>query len=158
MQVIRSAITMVLTLIVSLNIGLSAANAQPVEDDLCLVINKTRNILRVYINNDPVYSFQIATGRGELTPVGEFKIANKIVNPWYLRKNIPAGDKRNPLGTRWMGISVPNTGGYRYGIHGTNAPYSIGHSVSSGCIRMRNKDIEWLYRHIGIGTRVIITK
>ena len=101
----------VLTLILSLNIGLSAANAQPVEDDLCLVINKTRNILWVYVNNDPVYSFQIATGRGELTPVGEFKIANKIVNPWYLRKNIPAGDKRNPLGTRWMGISVPNTGG-----------------------------------------------
>lgn len=158
MQVLRTVMTMILILFVSLNSDLSAVSAQPVEDDMCLVINKTRNILAVYINNDPIYRFQIATGRGELTPVGEFKIVNKIVNPWYLRKNIPAGDKRNPFGKRWMGLSVPNTGGYRYGIHGTNTPYSIGHSVSSGCIRMRNKDIEWLFRHINIGTRVIITK
>ncbi|MFC5650199.1 L,D-transpeptidase [Paenibacillus solisilvae] len=154
----QAAISMILALVVSLTFSLTAANAQPVEDDMCLVINKTRNILSVYINNEPIYSFQIATGKGELTPVGEFKIANKIVNPWYVRKNIPSGDKRNPLGTRWMGLSVPNTGGYRYGIHGTNAPYSIGRSVSSGCIRMRNKDIEWLFRHIGVGTRVIIKK
>ncbi|WP_337995023.1 L,D-transpeptidase [Paenibacillus thermotolerans] len=120
------------------------------------MIDKSRHRLQVFLNDHVVYSFPVATGRGELTPEGEFTIANKTKNPWYVRKNIPPGDKRNPFGSRWIGINVPNTGGYKYGIHGTNNPFSIGHSVSSGCIRMRNKDVEWLYRHIPLGTRVII--
>ncbi|RAP76826.1 L,D-transpeptidase [Paenibacillus montanisoli] len=130
--------------------------AAPLEDNVSLVIDKSDHRLQVFLNETPVYYFAIATGKGSLTPEGEFKIANKVKNPWYLRKNIPGGDKKNPLGTRWMGLSVPNTGGYKYGIHGTNNPYSIGHSVSSGCIRMRNKDVEWLFRHIPIGTKVSI--
>nr|WP_274363554.1 MULTISPECIES: L,D-transpeptidase [unclassified Paenibacillus] len=134
----------------------SFLSAQPVEDDICVVIDKSRHRLQVFLNDHVVYSFPVATGRGELTPEGEFTIANKTKNPWYVRKNIPPGDKRNPFGSRWIGINVPNTGGYKYGIHGTNNPFSIGHSVSSGCIRMRNKDVEWLYRHIPLGTRVII--
>lgn len=123
-----------------------------------IVITLSKHQLQVYVNETPVYSFPIATGKGDLTPMGEFRIANKIENPWYIRKNIPGGDKRNPLGTRWMGLNVPNTGGYTYGIHGTNRPYSIGRSVSAGCIRMRNQDVEWLFRHIPIGTKVLIRK
>ncbi len=134
------------------------SSAEPVEEEVCLVISKSKHTLQVYLNEHPVFTFNVATGKEQLTPEGEFYIANKIKNPWYLRKNIPGGDKRNPFGTRWMGISVPNTGGYKYGIHGTNNPYSIGNSVSSGCIRMRNKDVEWLYRHIPTGTKVIIKK
>lgn len=128
----------------------------PVEDELCLVVDKSRHTLNVYSNEQLVRTFRVATGRNGLTPVGEFAIANKIVNPWYVRKNIPGGDRRNPFGTRWLGLSVPNTGGYTYGIHGTNRPYSIGRSVSSGCIRMQNRDIEWLFRHAAVGTRVVI--
>ncbi|MFC0210921.1 L,D-transpeptidase [Paenibacillus chartarius] len=131
-------------------------NAAPLEDTVSMIIDKSSHTLTVYVNEDPVYVFQVATGRRNLTPEGQFSISNKIKNPWYLRKNIPGGDKRNPLGTRWLGLSVPNTGGYTYGIHGTNNPYSIGGSVSSGCIRMRNRDVEWLYRHIPVGTPVTI--
>jgi lipoprotein-anchoring transpeptidase ErfK/SrfK len=149
-------IAAVIVFICSLLVFSTIGSAQPIEEEVCLVISKSRHILQVYLNETPVYSFQVATGKGELTPEGEFNIANKLINPWYLRKNIPGGDKRNPFGTRWLGINIPNTGGYRYGIHGTNNPYSIGSSVSSGCIRMRNKDVEWLYRHIPVGTKVII--
>lgn len=133
-----------------------AAKAGPVEDSVSIIIRKSARTLTVYVNETPTFTFPVATGRGDLTPVGEFGIANKIKNPWYNKKNIPGGSNKNPLGTRWLGLDVPNTGGYTYGIHGTNNPYSIGHNVTSGCVRMRKRDIEWLYRHIPIGTQVTI--
>ncbi len=43
-----------------------------------------------------------------------------------------------------------------YGIHGTNAPASIGHAVSHGCVRMRNEDIAVLYHAVSLGTPVYI--
>lgn len=120
-------------------------------------IDKTTNRLFLYLNNILIKTFPVATGKNaSLTPEGSFEIVTKVVNPWYLPKKIPGGDKKNPLGTRWLGLNVPNTGGYKYGIHGTNNPYSIGRHVSLGCIRMQNKDVEWLYRHIPIKTPVII--
>lgn len=122
-----------------------------------LEINKTQNTLKIYLNGYVVKRFPVATGKNNLlTPEGKFKIITKVKNPWYLPKNIQGGDKKNPLGTRWLGLNVPGTGGYKYGIHGTSNPYSIGHHVSLGCIRMHNKDIEWMYRHIPLGTPVII--
>ncbi|TCS84207.1 L,D-transpeptidase [Tepidibacillus fermentans] len=122
-----------------------------------LVINKTHNTLKVYLNESVVKTFPVATGKNQsLTPEGQFNIVTKVKKPWYLPKKIPGGDKKNPLGTRWIGLNVPGTSGYKYGIHGTNNPYSIGHHVSQGCIRMHNKDVEWLFRHIPLGTPVII--
>ncbi len=43
-----------------------------------------------------------------------------------------------------------------YALHGTNNPNSIGGSVSHGCVRLRNEDIETLYRMIPVGTAVYI--
>ncbi|UUZ86748.1 L,D-transpeptidase [Paenibacillus sp. P26] len=120
-------------------------------------MDKSDNRLTVILNGRAQYSFPVATGRRkELTPVGRFRIVTKIVKPWYIRKQIPGGHRNNPLGTRWMGINVPGTGGYTYGIHGTNRPSSIGHSASSGRVRMYNRDVEWLFRHLPLGTVVII--
>ncbi|WP_240416898.1 L,D-transpeptidase [Paenibacillus periandrae] len=127
------------------------------EEGVYIEINKKSNLLTVYVNGRANYRFSVATGRSkDLTPEGEFHIVTKIVKPWYMRKQIPGGHPRNPLGTRWLGINVPGSGGYTYGIHGTNRPYSIGSHASSGCVRMHNRDIEWLYRHIPLGTKVII--
>ncbi|HXP23377.1 MAG TPA: L,D-transpeptidase, partial [Candidatus Sulfotelmatobacter sp.] len=55
----------------------------------------------------------------------------------------------NPLGTRWMGLSVKG-----FGIHGTDRPDSIGHNASHGCIRLRNRDIEDLFARVKVGDRV----
>lgn len=54
------------------------------------------------------------------------------------------------LGTRRLVL------GDGYGIHGTNQPSSIGRSVSHGCVRMRNEDIEKLYDMVPVGTPVFI--
>ena len=66
-----------------------------------------------------------------------------------------AGGEDNPLGARAMYL-------YKGGrdtifrIHGTNQPWTIGLNMSSGCIRMMNKDVEHLYARADIGTKVIV--
>jgi len=68
---------------------------------------------------------------------------------------VQKGGIDNPLGARALYL-------YKGGrdtifrIHGTNQPWSIGLNLSSGCIRMMNKDVEHLYERAGIGTKVIV--
>ena len=84
------------------------------------------------------------------SPVGVYKIVNSIPEPtWYYRGRIVGPGKANPLGTRWLGLSIKG-----YGIHGTNVPSSIGHNASHGCVRMRNKDVEELFGMVGVGDQV----
>jgi lipoprotein-anchoring transpeptidase ErfK/SrfK len=70
------------------------------------------------------------------------------------RPDLPAhmdGGPDNPLGARalYLGSSL-------YRIHGTNEPETIGHDVSSGCIRMMNEDVIDLYDRVRVGTKVIV--
>jgi lipoprotein-anchoring transpeptidase ErfK/SrfK len=62
-----------------------------------------------------------------------------------------AGGPGNPLGARAM-----NLGATVYRIHGTNAPETIGHAVSSGCFRLVNDDVIDLYNRVPVGTKVIV--
>jgi lipoprotein-anchoring transpeptidase ErfK/SrfK len=84
------------------------------------------------------------------SPTGGFTIVNSIADPtWYTKGRIVGPGKCNPLGTRWLGLSVKG-----YGIHGTNVPSSIGHNASHGCIRMRNHDVEELFKMVAVGDQV----
>jgi lipoprotein-anchoring transpeptidase ErfK/SrfK len=84
------------------------------------------------------------------SPAGAFKIVERIPDPtWYTKGRIVPPGKANPLGTRWLGLSVKG-----YGIHGTNNPSSIGHNASHGCIRMRNHDVEQLFEMVSVGDAV----
>ena len=89
----------------------------------------------------------VGLGRDNATPTGEVVIDVKEKDPSWWRPGegaIPAGDPRNILGTRWMGFK--NTDDYSgFGIHGTDAPDSIGTQASAGCVRLRNEEIELLY-------------
>jgi lipoprotein-anchoring transpeptidase ErfK/SrfK len=150
---IHTAITLLFILLITCGGTIPTISAE--EDEVYLMINKRQNRLYVMLNDTPVYVFRVATGRtGQATPNGTFRIVTKVINPFYLPKKIPGGSKNNPLGTRWMGLSVGD--GYKYGIHGTYKPYLIGQSVSSGCIRMNNRDIEFLFHHIPLRTKVVI--
>jgi L,D-transpeptidase ErfK/SrfK len=84
------------------------------------------------------------------SPVGQFTIVRRVVDPtWYGKGKVVGPGKNNPVGTRWIGLSVKG-----YGIHGTNAPASIGHNVSHGCIRLRNRDVEELFTMVSVGDAV----
>lgn len=124
-----------------------------------IVIDKSENVLRLYENGWLLRTYPVATGRStEQTPEGRFTIVLKVVNPSWTNprtgQTIPGGSPRNPLGTRWLGLSVG--GGRKYGIHGTNQPWSIGRHVSLGCVRMENWAVEELYRLVPVGTEVTI--
>ena len=123
-----------------------------------LIVNKANNKLALIQDNKVVKILPVATGRSnELTPEGTFKIIVKAKNPYYRKLNIPGGDPRNPLGTRWIGFDANGTDGRTYGVHGTNAPWSIGKYISNGCIRMNNKDVEWLYEQVPLNSTIAIT-
>lgn len=126
-----------------------------------IVIEKSANLLRLYENGKLLKTYRVATGRDpSLTPEGTFSIVNKIPQPSWTSpetgETIPGGSPRNPLGSRWLGLSIG--GGSRYGIHGTNQPSSIGQHISLGCVRMHNRDVEELARLVPIGTPVVIQK
>jgi lipoprotein-anchoring transpeptidase ErfK/SrfK len=84
------------------------------------------------------------------SPVGTFTIERRVMNPSYSHdgRAVAAGPN-NPVGTRWMGLSIRG-----YGIHGTNAPRSIGKAASHGCIRMARADLEALYAQVHVGDTV----
>ena len=119
-----------------------------------IVVDKSQNILTLKSGEEIVKTYRVATGKSSSTPVGVFKITNKVINPpWYPTSGgvVPAGSPKNILGSRWLGISKPG-----YGIHGTTQPESIGKSVTEGCIRMKNSDVEELYSIVLEGTQVTI--
>jgi lipoprotein-anchoring transpeptidase ErfK/SrfK len=109
--------------------------------------------LAVIENGNIIATFPVAVGAAASpSPTGEFQIVNRVANPTYYRPGtvIPSG-KGNPVGTRWVGLSRKG-----YGIHGTNAPRSVGHAASHGCIRLRNRDIEKLFTMVQVGDVVQI--
>ena len=127
-----------------------------------IVIHRGSNRLDLYHFQRLRKRFRVATGqRIYPTPLGRFRIVVKWRNPWWYPPNsrwarglkpVPPGPN-NPLGTRWMGLSVPGVG-----IHGTPSGGSIGYSVSHGCIRMYIPDAEWLFNTVDIGTPVFIVR
>jgi len=65
------------------------------------------------------------------------------------------GGPDNPLGARALYLWQGNKDTL-YRIHGTNEPWTIGQSVSSGCIRMINQEVIDLYESTPIGTKVVV--
>lgn len=125
------------------------------KEPLYVVVNKDKCRLSLYTESGKFFKWY-PVGVGEQswkTPAGEYKIINKEIDPvWYKPGGgvIPRGDPENALGVRWMGI------GNSLGIHGTNAPETIGFKKSAGCIRMFNEDVIELYKLITYGSRVVI--
>ena len=112
--------------------------------DRKLVVMQDGAVLRV---------FEVAVGADvSPSPSGTFEIVSRLTEPTYYHEGIviPAGDD-NPLGPRWVGLNKKG-----YGIHGTNAPRSIGKAASHGCIRMRNRDIVQFFAMVSVGDTVEI--
>ncbi len=118
-----------------------------------IVVDKSQNQLLLTENNQFVKSYVVATGSENSTPVGTFKIVNKINNPvWYTQGAVvPPESPENILGTRWLGIDKQG-----YGIHGSVDPSAMGQQITAGCVRMTNQDVEELFAIVPVGTDVTI--
>jgi len=115
---------------------------------------RARRIVLVSIPDGNVLAyFPVAVGAEvSPSPTGEFEIVNRVSNPaYYHAGTVMAASEHSPVGTRWIGLNLKG-----YGIHGTNAPGSIGRAASHGCIRLRNRDVERLFAMLRVGDAVSI--
>jgi lipoprotein-anchoring transpeptidase ErfK/SrfK len=127
-----------------------------------IVIDTSRRFLYLIQPNNVALRYGVGVGRDGFQWNGLLKITRKQEWPdWtpppemierqpYLPRFM-AGGPGNPMGARalYLGSTV-------YRIHGTNAPETIGHAVSSGCFRLVNDEIEHLYERVPVGTKVIV--
>lgn len=127
-------------------------NIKLIEGPFHVEIHKSTHEMFLYLQDTFVRRFQVGLGEDGSTPVGVWKIKNKLTNPTYYPprggKIVLADDPENPLGERWIGLEGLEgeaAGQERYGIHGTNDPDSIGTNQSLGCVRLLNEDVEWVY-------------
>ena len=132
-----------------------------------LVINVGDLMLYWMREGDLVGAFPVGVGRVAWeTPSGHYSIVGRRRDPvWHVppkiqremrekgepvKRVVPPGPD-NPLGKYWLQLSLPG-----YGIHGTNAPRSVGKYTTHGCIRLRPDDEERLYHGVSNGTAVDI--
>ncbi|MGB6742792.1 MAG: L,D-transpeptidase [Terracidiphilus sp.] len=129
-----------------------AAAPQPVAaHKRVIVVSLEDRKLALVEDGQVVKIYPVAVGKPSTpSPVGTFTIERRVMNPTYSHDGrLVAPGPNNPVGTRWMGLSIRG-----YGIHGTNAPSSIGKAASHGCIRMGRADLEALYPLVAVGDTV----
>jgi len=127
-----------------------------------IVIDTDHKFLYLVEDGGKAMRYGIGVGRPGFTWAGSKTITAKREWPdWRppaaMLKRQPelprfmAGGPQNPLGARAMYL-----GSTDYRIHGSNEPWTIGHNVSSGCIRLRNADVIDLYNRVNVGTKVVV--
>jgi lipoprotein-anchoring transpeptidase ErfK/SrfK len=127
-----------------------------------VVIDTPNKFLYLVQGDGKALRYGVGVGRPGFTWSGTKTISAKKEWPAWTpppemlarRPDLPRhmeGGAENPLGARAMYL-----GSSLYRIHGSNEPWTIGTSVSSGCIRMRNEDVIDLYGRVGVGTRVVV--
>lgn len=131
------------------------------------IVVDTRDKFLYYVNGDGTAKrYGVGVGKQGFEWSGTEKITRKAEWPSWRPpaemiareakkgRNLPTfmpGGPENPLGARALYL-----GSTLYRIHGTNAPWTIGQAVSSGCIRMRNEDVSDLYTRAKVGAKVVV--
>ena len=131
-----------------------------------IVIDTTARFLYLVLEDGKAQRYGVGVGRPGFEWAGIHTVTRKAEWPGWtpppemiareLEKGVMlpehmAGGANNPLGARALYL-----GDTLYRIHGSNQPWTIGQAVSSGCIRMRNEDVEDLYARVEVGTKVLV--
>ena len=134
-----------------------------------IVIDVANRFLYHVNSNGTARRYGIGVGRDGFRWAGAAVVGRKAEWPTWTPP--PAMIRRQPELRQWAGGmpgGVDNPLGARalylyrggrdtlYRIHGTNAPWTIGQAMSSGCIRMINEHVEELYDRVRVGSRVIV--
>jgi lipoprotein-anchoring transpeptidase ErfK/SrfK len=131
-----------------------------------IVVKTSERRLYYVLGDGRAIRYPVGVGRAGMQWAGTAFIDGKYISPAWeapesirgdyrrLPRVVPGGSAANPMGAAAMTLS----GGGQYAIHGTNAPGSVGHFVSHGCIRMYNSDIMDLYGRASFGTTVVVLR
>ena len=135
-----------------------------------IVVDPHARFLYLVMENGKAMRYGVGVAKAGLEFVGEADIARKAQWPgWVPTQDMIRrqperygplasgleGGVRNPLGARALYLYQGGKDTL-YRIHGTNEPWTIGKSVSSGCIRLMNQDIIDLYRRAPKGSKVVV--
>lgn len=127
-----------------------------------IVVDTSNTYLYLVLGGGKALRYGIGVGREGFTWAGTERVSKMKEWPdWFpptemierqpYLPRVMAGGPGNPLGARALYL-----GKTLYRIHGTNQPSTIGQTVSSGCIRLLNEDIEDLYSRVQVGSRVVV--
>jgi lipoprotein-anchoring transpeptidase ErfK/SrfK len=127
-----------------------------------IIIDTEARYLYLILGDGRAMRYGVGVGRPGFKWAGTHTITRKAkwpdwTPPEEMRQRVPnlpvkmEGGVNNPLGARALYL-----GSTLYRIHGSNEPWTIGHAVSSGCIRMRNQDVVDLYDRVSVGTKVLV--
>jgi lipoprotein-anchoring transpeptidase ErfK/SrfK len=142
----------------------STSPASPVVISTVKVDTKT-NMLTVFEGDKLVAAYPVTIGSAQMaSPIGDWKVRGvaKLPRFRYDEQMLKHGQRsrnfsmlppgpRSPVGVLWIALNKKGIG-----LHGTADPYSIGHSVSHGCIRLANWDVVRLAGRLKFGTSVSI--
>ncbi len=135
-----------------------------------IIIDTHRKFLYYVEGNGRATRYGVGVGREGFGWSGTVKVGRKAEWPdWRPPATMIAREKRkgrtiptfvkgginNPLGARALYLYKGGRDSI-YRIHGTNQPWTIGHNMSSGCIRMMNNDVTHLYGRAPVGAKVIV--
>jgi L,D-transpeptidase ErfK/SrfK len=141
-----------------------------------IVIDTGQNLLLVKSGEKILHQAVVSTGSGKIlqdpaserkwvfdTPRGVFSVKNKIKNPYWVKPDWAFIEKGEPipqsakdrvesggLGAYALGI------GNGYFIHGTLYTRLLGKNVTHGCVRVADKDLQYVYETVPPGAKVII--
>lgn len=127
-----------------------------------IIVDTTERVLYYVLKNNRAIRYGVGVGREGYAWSGVSHVSRKAEWPgWtpppemrqrqpWLPRFVPGG-QGNPLGARALYL-----GATLYRIHGTNEAQTIGRAVSSGCIRMLNKDVIDLYERVRVGAKVVV--
>lgn len=145
---------------------LPAKELRPEGNDIgaAILVRVSEQKLYYYENATLVGTYKVSTGTsGYPTPLGRFRVVEKIMNPSWVNpapngwgKDMPARigpGPSNPLGTRALALNSPGIL-----IHGTTKVNLLGSPASHGCVRMAGADIEGLFPKVPANTPVFIRK
>lgn len=124
------------------------------------IVYKKRHVMDLYLHRpgmDKVFvrRVRVGLGKNDSTPLGAWKVVNKLVRGDYYpsansplkKRSIAYGAPDYAFGGKglWIGlegIGERTRGLTSYGLHSTNDPTTIGKDSSEGCIRLSDKDID----------------
>jgi lipoprotein-anchoring transpeptidase ErfK/SrfK len=129
-----------------------------------VVISTSQRRLYYILGNNQAIEYGVGVGREGFAWSGEKHVT--AIREWPGWTPPPQMLKRRPELPRYMPGGIDNPLGARaiylgsslYRIHGSNEPETIGAAVSSGCIRMVNRDVIDLADRVKVGTKVVVLR
>jgi murein L,D-transpeptidase YafK len=147
------------------------------KDSVLLLVDKSDYVLQLWYRKRMLRAYKAVFGPNPLmnkrmegdrcTPEGKFKIASKNPGSKYTKfmgLNYPTDSSQKQFNTLKASGTIPATAriGNSVGIHGIwpggDDMIDMGIGWTDGCIALKNKDIEELFKAVGVGTQVVVRK